>query len=275
MAEGVEDGAQAPAVTISSPANGAVLTSDTATVVGTASDNIGVHSLSVNGIPTPVGDDDAWSVEVPLAPGANTITAIATDESGNTGQAQTAVTYSPPGAPSCTVPNVVNQTQAAASAALTGAGCSVGALSLAPSRTIAKGNVVSQGNPAGQRVSAFYPVPLVISSGQIGQASLVRKSLRLKGRRISMQVHCPASAGDACNGTIKLRTNRLRGAKRTLGTRSFQAPPGARRSVTLQVSKRNARLIHRAGRVRGLAFIVYRDEDGNARTSRTRITIRG
>jgi len=64
------------------------------------------------------------------------------------------------------VPNVVNLTQAAAGAALTGAGLAVGAITTATSTTVPAGSVISQNPLAGASVAPTTPVALVISGGQ-------------------------------------------------------------------------------------------------------------
>ena len=64
-----------------------------------------------------------------------------------------------------TVPNVVGQTQASATAALTGAGLTAGAVSTATSTTIASGSVISQAPAAGTSVASGTSVALVVSLG--------------------------------------------------------------------------------------------------------------
>jgi VWFA-related protein len=63
------------------------------------------------------------------------------------------------------VPNVVNQTQAAATTTLTGAGLAVGAVSQASSATVPSGSVISQNPAAGTSVAAGSAVALVVSTG--------------------------------------------------------------------------------------------------------------
>src|SRR5207248_3081778 len=63
------------------------------------------------------------------------------------------------------VPNVVGQTQAAAASALTGAGLTVGAVTMQSSSTVAAGNVISESPSAGTRVASGSAVNLVVSSG--------------------------------------------------------------------------------------------------------------
>src|SRR5207248_3392200 len=63
------------------------------------------------------------------------------------------------------VPNVVGQTQAAAASAITGAGLTVGAVTMQSSSTVAAGSVISESPPAGTKVASGSPVNLVVSSG--------------------------------------------------------------------------------------------------------------
>ena len=63
------------------------------------------------------------------------------------------------------VPNVVGQTQAAATAAITGAGLLVGTVTTASSTTVPSGSVISESPAAGATVNGGSPVNLVISSG--------------------------------------------------------------------------------------------------------------
>jgi hypothetical protein len=100
-----------PTVTIATPANGSTIAtaSPSVTVSGIAADGVadtqplpqflagvGVSALTVNGEPVAVGAGGAWSTTVPLSPGANTITAVATNQAGLSRSATVAVTYIPP-----------------------------------------------------------------------------------------------------------------------------------------------------------------------------------
>ena len=64
-----------------------------------------------------------------------------------------------------TVPNVVNQPQAAAVTAITGAGLGVGTVTQQSSASVAAGSVISQNPAAGVGVAAGSVVNLVVSSG--------------------------------------------------------------------------------------------------------------
>jgi hypothetical protein len=80
-----------PAVAITAPADGTTVTSPTVTLTGTASDD-GPVSVQVDGHAATVAADRTWSVAVPLAAGANALTATATDADGNTATARRSVT---------------------------------------------------------------------------------------------------------------------------------------------------------------------------------------
>ena len=94
-----------PTLSITSPLNGATVTSASLPVSGTATDdgngNDGISSVTVNGVA--VNGDTAsgigiasWNTTIALYSGANIITVIATDGVGNTTQQQTSITYNPP-----------------------------------------------------------------------------------------------------------------------------------------------------------------------------------
>lgn len=89
----------APALTIAAPAQGAVLSSASLTVRGTTSDPFGIKSLTVNGQPVTVAAGGSWSLPLTLAPGSNTITAVATNNGGASATVQRTVTYTPPKPP--------------------------------------------------------------------------------------------------------------------------------------------------------------------------------
>lgn len=93
-----------PSISITSPKNGQVFTTDTITVSGTASDNVGLRKVEVR-----VGSEswqtasgtNSWSKQVKLAPGSNTIYVRAIDIAGNTKETSVTVIYNrPPSKPS-------------------------------------------------------------------------------------------------------------------------------------------------------------------------------
>ncbi len=95
-----------PSLTIASPASGTTVSSPNVTVSGTASDTGALSSLAVGGHAVAVGAHGEWSTSVALAAGANTITAVATDQAGLTASRSIAVTYTPPTPPAAHVHQV-------------------------------------------------------------------------------------------------------------------------------------------------------------------------
>jgi len=69
------------------------------------------------------------------------------------------------------VPNVVGSTQAAATTSITGAGLTVGAVTMQSSSTVASGNVISENPAAGASVASGSAVALVVSTGGSGSAA--------------------------------------------------------------------------------------------------------
>ena len=80
--------------------------SPTVTVSGTASDGVGLSSLSLNGKAVTVGAGGAWSIPVTLAPGTNILTATATNQAGLATSAAISVTYALPPAKAAIVGSV-------------------------------------------------------------------------------------------------------------------------------------------------------------------------
>lgn len=161
VANATWDGAQNPTVVFTSPANHATVTSSQINVTGTAADGVAVQSLTVNGKAVGVAGDGTWVAPVTLNPGANTITAVATNTSANQTTATLTVTYTPPtgggtgggggggtARVQCVVPNLIGDTLAKAQAALTAGHCVLGKVARVRQKQGA-GTVVAQGTPAG------------------------------------------------------------------------------------------------------------------------------
>lgn len=92
---------------------------------------------------------------------------IVTDTLGSTATATTALVVSPAQV-LVNVPNVVGQTQAAATAAITAAQLTVGVIATASSASIPSGSVISQSPTAGTVVAEGSAVNLVVSTGPSG-----------------------------------------------------------------------------------------------------------
>jgi VWFA-related protein len=81
-----------------------------------------------------------------------------------------------PGPTMVTVPNVVNQTEAAATAAIQGAQLVVGTLSQQSSTTVVAGSVISQSPAAGTSLATGSAVSLVISTGPVAVPNVVNQT---------------------------------------------------------------------------------------------------
>ena len=93
-----------PALSITSPASGTTVSSPSVTVSGTATDKRVITSFTVDGKAVSVGANGAWSTSVTLNKGANTITALATDQAGFSTEKSVSVTYTPVSPPPVRTP---------------------------------------------------------------------------------------------------------------------------------------------------------------------------
>jgi hypothetical protein len=106
-----------PAIAITSPAGDVARTTERELDVrGTASDNKGVASVTVNGAAAALAPDGTWSARVPLEAGENTIRATARDAAGNEASATRSVHLDPPHV--CCAPPLVRDTLAPVVSAL-------------------------------------------------------------------------------------------------------------------------------------------------------------
>jgi Glucodextranase, domain B len=154
-----------PSVAIASPSAGATVTAPDVTVTGTASDRFTAVTLTVNGAAVAVGTGGAWSTALTLSPGANTVTAVATNGAGKTSQVQETLIYTPVPAPSCVVPAVTGLPGGAAAAAIVAAHCTRGQARTEYSATVRRDAVISQSPPPGTTKGNSFPVDLVVSLG--------------------------------------------------------------------------------------------------------------
>jgi hypothetical protein len=164
-----QDRFQPAAVQIASPADGTTVSTGSVTLAGIATAGSGIKSLLVGGQAIPVAPGGTWSAQLPLNPGANTITALATDGAGATAQSQVTVVYQPPATPAavvtCHVPRVKGMRLAAAEKALRKAHCKVGKVKHVSSRKLARGRVMSTKPRAGRRLRAGTKIELFVSKG--------------------------------------------------------------------------------------------------------------
>ena len=168
-----QDRFEPAAVHITPPSGGATVSTADVTLTGSATAGSGITSLVVGGQSVPVTPGGAWSAQVPLSPGANTITALATDRAGATTQDQVTVVYQPPTAPppplpvaKCHVPRVKGMKLRAAEKALRKAHCKVGKVKHVSSRKLARGRVMSTTPRAGRRLRAGSKIEMFVSKGR-------------------------------------------------------------------------------------------------------------
>jgi hypothetical protein len=181
LALAAQDSLAPASVVISSPASGTVVGTPTATLSGIASAGSGIKSLLVAGQPVPVGPGGAWSAQVSLVPGSNTITALATDGAGATVQAQVTVLFQPPAVTSsspsppapapppvggCKVPRIKGMKLRAAERAIRRAHCKVGKIKRVKSQKVKPGRVTGSAPRAGRWLTAGAKVELFVAKGR-------------------------------------------------------------------------------------------------------------
>ncbi len=170
MALAGQDHFEPPSVVIAPPAGGTTVSTATTTLSGIASAGSGIASLLVGGQTVPVASNGAWTAQVPLSPGTNTITAVATDAAGATARAQVAVVYNPPPTPPapvrCRVPRTKGMKLPAAEKALRRSHCKVGKIKKQTSRAVRRGRVTSTSPRAGRTRRAGSKVELFVSKGR-------------------------------------------------------------------------------------------------------------
>jgi uncharacterized repeat protein (TIGR01451 family) len=109
-----------PALSITSPANGAIVTTSEITVTGSVSDSLsGVSTLTCNGVSAKV-QAGAFSCPMTLAIGANTISVQAFDDAGNSSTQSENVALAPPPLITLVNPSMGQQGQQGLSVAITG-----------------------------------------------------------------------------------------------------------------------------------------------------------
>lgn len=173
----------APSIALSSPADGASVSTASVTVSGTAAAPDGHPRVSVNGVTAPVAGDGSWSADVALGEGANTITAVVSNSIGLTSEAKLTVsrlTPAPaadpqaPAAPAtpaaiapkiahCRVPKLRGRTVPKAKALLAHAHCKVGRVTRRRSASIRAGRVVRSKPGAGSIRRAGTRIALTVA----------------------------------------------------------------------------------------------------------------
>lgn len=175
LAMAAQDRFQPALVRITSPASGTTVTTPYVNLAGTATAGSGIKSFMVGGQSVALGAGGVWSSQVPLSPGANTITALATDGAGTTAQAQLTVVYQSPSAPpqpppspspaKCKVPRLKGMKLPAAKKALRRAHCRIGKVKHVSSRKVGRGRVTGATPRAGRELRPGRKVELFVSRG--------------------------------------------------------------------------------------------------------------
>ena len=167
-----QDRLDPPSVVIGPLAGGTTVAAPSTTLSGVASAGSGISSLAVDGQTIPVAPSGTWTAQVPLSPGTNMLTAVATDRAGANAQAQVAVVYNPPQSPhppppavKCKVPKTKGMKLGAAEKALRRAHCRVGKIKHEKSRRVRSGRVASTTPRAGRTLKAGRKIELFVSRG--------------------------------------------------------------------------------------------------------------
>jgi len=100
------------------------------------------------------------------------------------------------------VPNVLNLTQAAATAAINGAGLVLGTVSQSSSITVPAGSVISQNPSAGTNVAANSTVSLIVSTGPVAVPNVVNMTQAAATTAISFAGLAVGAISQETNATV-------------------------------------------------------------------------
>ena len=155
----------APTVSISSPLAGPV--SGTVLIRASASDNIGVTGVTFFDGASPISSvaapfETLWATTL-VANGSHSLTAVAQDAAGNTGNSSPVV-VNVSNIVMVTVPGIVGMTQTGAQTTITGASLAVGSVATANSASAA-GTVIGQSPAAGSSAATGSAVDFTVSLG--------------------------------------------------------------------------------------------------------------
>ena len=125
------------------------------------------------------------------------------------------------------VPNVVGQTQTAATSAITAAGLVLGTVTTASSTTVPSGSVISENPSAGTKVNGGSAVALVVSTG-LGQYLLTTGASPSSGGTVS-----PATGNQNANSAVALKATPSAGYVFSSWTGPVANPTSASTTVTM------------------------------------------
>lgn len=153
----------------------------TVSVIATASKTVaGSVTVGANPCGVAITPDGSLAYVTNYGSGSVSMIATATNSVLGTipvGAGPCGVAFMPTGSTHVYVPNVVGQTQAAASTAIQNARLMVGKVTTAKSSTVPAGNVISENPPAGTYVAVGSAVDLVVSTGPPLQAIVTLSNL--------------------------------------------------------------------------------------------------
>ena len=156
-----------------------------------------------------------------------------TDNNLNAASAQQAVTVTGQ-VTAILVPNVVGDTQSAATAAITAAGLTVGTVTTANSSTVPAGEVISESPAAQDPVSYDSPVSLVVSLGPPSYTLTISESPTVGG------TVSPASGGSYTSGTgvnITAAPNPGYYLVNWTGSNDIASPTSASTTITMNMNE--------------------------------------
>jgi hypothetical protein len=144
-----------------------------------------------------------------------------------------------------------------------------GTITLALSAKIPRGTVMGQSRRSGATLPLGAAVDVVVSAGRIGRATVETRSAPVKRSRVAVALQCPKASDNPCAGKL-----RLLAGKHWLASTAFTVAAGKRSTVQLTLGPKVARSLRRRTVKAGLE-LVYRDEDGKARTIRRKLVLKG
>ncbi len=214
-----------PSVAITSPMSGSTTGSASLTVSGTASSQLFLGSLTVNGQAVGVTAGH-WSTNVALTPGENTITAVATNKAGLSRTATSSVFYTPP-APA----EEAHTTPTGPAGPTPGAPAATAIASRVGAARLLKGNVtvvVACNGPAGTRCALKAALTTVERLRGGHPSALSASAAAARSKRVTVG----SVAATLAAGTRQTITIRLNATGRALLARFHKLP--ARLAVVQQ-----------------------------------------
>jgi Glucodextranase, domain B/PASTA domain len=151
-----------PTLRLARPRSGSTQSSSRIVVSGTATDTVGISSVTVDRRAATVTAGGHFATTVDLHRGRNTIRVVATNVAGNEKTVTATVVYKPP---PCIVPGLTGRPLAHARAALSAHGCALGRVRRVHSKSVRKGHVISTTPGRGTHHRHGTKVRVLVSAG--------------------------------------------------------------------------------------------------------------